>query len=52
MTTREEVSFCGRRKLQNNGRREGVNTNFIREGAGEMLVQILEASRSVHSGWK
>ena len=44
MTIREEVSFCGRRKLQNNARRDGVKTNFIREGAGEegeMLVHVI-----------
>lgn len=44
MTIREEVSFCGRRKLQKDARREGVKTNFIREGVGEegeMLVHVI-----------
>ena len=44
MIIREEVSFCGRRKLENNARHEGVKTNFIREGIGEegkMLVHVI-----------
>ncbi len=44
MTIREEVLFCDRRKLQNNARRAGMKTNFIREGAGEegkMLVHVI-----------
>ena len=44
MTIREEVSFCGRHKLQNNAWRDGVKTNFIGKGAGEegeMLVHVI-----------
>lgn len=66
ITIREDVSFCGRRKLQNNARRKGVKKNFIREGAGEegeMLAHVIVlseptireaiiASRSVPSGWR
>ena len=46
MTIREEVPSCSLRKLQNNARRGGVKTNFIRvsEGAGEegeTLVHVI-----------
>ena len=44
MTIQKEVLFCGRRKLQNDARREGVKTNFICEGVGEegeMLVHVI-----------